>query len=303
MQPDETVISSLDELDMDDNKDPFLTFIWGPRMGELVALEQDQTLVGRSSDCDLWVEDGAISRRHFAIILRGKDAYIADLGSTNGTLVNGERVSAQKKLVDGDKIQISRETILEFTYLDKTRQLSEKKRYEMGTTDPVTGTFNKRYFIDRLKEEFSFAKRGQRALSLMMFDIDHFKKLNDAHGHLAGDFVLQKMGQLIAKTIRVHDIFCRYGGEEFVILMRDTSIQNAVNLADRLRRIIAEHEFIYEGKLLPVTISCGVSLVSDEHTNENDFVATADQYLYQAKNSGRNRVCASCQPEPLRENS
>jgi len=296
MQPDETVISSLDELDNDNDKDPFLTFIWGPRMGELVSLEHEETLVGRSSDCTLWIEDGAISRRHFMVSLRGKEAFISDLGSTNGTLVNGERILKQKKLEDGDKIQISRETILEFTYLDKTRQISEKKRYEMGTTDPVTGTFNKRYFLDRLHEEFSFAKRSKRELSLMIFDIDFFKKLNDNHGHLAGDFVLQKLGQLIAKTIRAHDIFCRYGGEEFVILMRDTSAQNAVNLADRLRKIVADQQFMYENKLLPVTISCGVSIVAEHLNTENDFVAEADGYLYKAKESGRNRVCGPCVP-------
>ncbi len=292
---DETVVTSFDSIEQENEKKPYLTFIWGPRMGELVLLEKNEITVGRSPDCDLWIEDGAISRKHFCLQIAGKGVSLKDTGSTNGTLVNGEKVS-EKKLSDGDKIQISRDTILEFSYLDETQSLSEKKRYEMGVMDPVTNTHNKRYFLDRIREEFSFAKRSQRHLSIILFDIDHFKKINDGYGHLAGDFVLQKLGAYVSKIIRTHDIFCRYGGEEFVILMRDTECQNAVNLAERIRKIIEQSEFVYEEKKLPVTISCGISSLHEGLKDYQALIAEADTYLYQSKEGGRNRISGACVP-------
>lgn len=295
MAGDETVVTSFDNLDTGEDKKPYLTFIWGPRMGELYSLDKKETTIGRSPDCDLWIEDGAISRRHFQIVVAGKRAMLLDMGSTNGTLVNGEKVQ-KADLSDGDKIQISKDTILEFTYLDETRRLSEKTRYEMGVMDPVTSSYNKRFFLGRMNEEFSFAQRTKRNLSLIIFDIDHFKKLNDGHGHLAGDHVLQKLGALVAKTIRTHDIFARYGGEEFVILMRDTDCQNAVNLAERIRRLVEKHEFIYEGKRLPVTISCGISSLNDDIKDCPQLIAKADRFLYTSKEDGRNRVTGPCTP-------
>lgn len=295
MAGDETVVTSFDNLDTGKDKKPYLTFIWGPRMGELYSLDKKETTIGRSPDCDLWIEDGAISRRHFQVIVTGRIARLLDMGSTNGTLVNGEKVQ-QTDLSDGDKIQISKDTILEFTYLDETRRLSEKTRYEMGVMDPVTSSYNKRYFLGRMNEEFSFAQRTKRSLSLIIFDIDHFKKLNDGYGHLAGDHVLQKLGALVAKTIRTHDIFARYGGEEFVILMRDTDCQNAVNLAERIRRLVEKHEFIYEGKRLPVTISCGISSLKEDINDCPQLIAEADRYLYKSKEEGRNRITGPCSP-------
>ncbi len=296
---DETIITKLDTL-LDDEQEgkPHLTFIWGQRMGELYPLDLVDTIVGRANECNLWIEDGAISRKHFSIhVVKGK-AVLKDLGSTNGTLLNGEKVT-EHPLEDGDKIQISRDTILEFNYLDETRQLSEKKRYEMGVIDPVTGSYNKRYFIGRMKEEFSFAQRTKRELTIILFDIDHFKNLNDNYGHLAGDFVLQKLGALVARTIRTHDIFSRYGGEEFIILMRDTDIQNAVNLAERIRRAVEKNEFIYENKRLPVTISSGVAALSADMKKDGELIASADRFLYEAKGGGRNNVKGPLSPNPI----
>ncbi len=292
MGGDETVITTIKVLE-DEDKRPYLTFIWGPRMGELVGLEKPVTIVGRMPECDLWIEDSAISRKHFSVELQGSKAFLKDLGSTNGTLVNGEKV-IQHPLSDGDKIQISKDTILEFTYLDETRRMSEKMRYEMGVMDPVTNTYNKRFFLGRIREEFSFSKRAKRDLSLIIFDLDHFKIVNDKYGHLAGDFVLQKIGSVVLKTIRTHDILARYGGEEFVVLMRDTTCQNAVNLAERLRKVIEETEFIYENQRLPISISCGIATLDETQTDHRSLIGDADRVLYQAKEEGRNRVKGPC---------
>ncbi|MBI2340954.1 MAG: GGDEF domain-containing protein [Deltaproteobacteria bacterium] len=293
--PEKTEIRKLDEIKVESDKKPHLTFLLGPRMGELHALDKEETTVGRSPDCGLWIEDSTISRRHFKIEVKKGIARIIDLGSTNGTYVNGVKIEVQI-LNDSDKIQISKETILEFGYLDETSRLSEKKRYEMGVIDPATGVYNKRYLLDRLREEFSFARRKKRDLSVIMFDVDHFKKINDTYGHLAGDLCLQKLTGLTAKLIRTDDIFARYGGEEFVILMRDTNGQNAVNLAERIRKAVCAQTVEYEGKQIPITISCGIASLKEAHEESQALVAEADKYLYASKEGGRNRVTGECLP-------
>lgn len=295
MKSDETVVTEISSLKHEGEKSPYLTFIWGPRMGELYALDKKEVTVGRSSDCDLWVEDSAISRKHFKLQVKKGEIKIVDLGSTNGTHVNGEKVN-EKVLKEGDKIQISKDTILEFNYLDETRKLSDKKRYEMGVIDPVTNTYNKRYFLDRITEEFSFAQRKKQSLSLIMFDIDHFKILNDTYGHLAGDLVLQRICAAVARIIRSDDIFARYGGEEFVVLMRDTPCQNAVNLAERIRQVIQDEKIRYEDKNIDVTVSCGVSYLTERHRDFQALISEADKFLYESKGNGRNRVTGPCPP-------
>ena len=292
---EKTEIRRLDDIKVEREKKPYLTFLLGPRMGELRALDKEEVTIGRSPDCELWIEDSTISRRHFKIEVKNNSARIIDLGSTNGTYVNGVKIEICV-LNDGDKIQISKDTILEFNYLDETRQMSEKKRYEMGVVDPVTSTYNKRYLLERLREEFAFSRRKGSDLSIIMFDIDHFKKINDAFGHLAGDLCLQKICQVVSKMIRTDDIFARYGGEEFVILMRDTNCQNAVNLADRIRKTVAVTPVEYEGKPIVATISCGIAALNDKHADAQALIASADRFLYLSKEGGRNRVSGECTP-------
>lgn len=286
---DETIVSSIEGLEKGEERTPCLTFIHGPRLGQLFALEKKEIVIGRSPDCDLWIEDSAISRKHFKILVQGQNIRIKDLGSTNGTYVNGDYIE-ESVLNDGDKIQISRETILEFNYLDESSRLSEKKRFEMGVIDPVTNIYNKRYFLDRIKEEFTFAKRKKRNLSIIMFDLDHFKELNDTHGHLAGDLVLQKLCAEVSKAIRSDDIFARYGGEEFVVVMRDTDIRHALELAERIRLLTSKLVIPWEDEKIKLTISCGVATSNDNINDFLDLVAEADKHLYESKNAGRNRV-------------
>lgn len=290
MSTDETIITSIEGLKEAEVKHPYLTFIAGPRLGELVRIEKEVCVVGRSPDCDLWIEDGAISRRHFRIKFRKNKVTVEDLGSTNGTYVNGEKIGAESELKDGDKIQISRGTIFELNYLDATRSLSEQKRYEMGVMDPVTNIYNKRFFLDRIREEFSFAKRKNGTLAVIMLDIDHFKQLNDRYGHLAGDAVLQKVCAEISKTVRTGDVFARYGGEEFAVIMRDTEKEAALHLAERMRRVIADMTVEHKGEKVRLTISCGVAVMEEGFKDYMELIARADEFLYQSKKGGRNRV-------------
>ncbi|EKD42086.1 MAG: FHA/GGDEF protein [uncultured bacterium] len=292
MKIDETIIASIKDLNKEDQKKPYLTFVKGALLGQIHEIKEEPTTVGRSSECSLWIEDSAISRKHFQIHIKSGEVIINDLKSTNGTYVNGEKVISAA-IYDGDKIQISQDTVLEITYLDSSRVHSERLRYEMGVKDPVTNTYNKRYFLDRVQEEFAFAKRKHVNLALVMFDLDHFKMVNDTYGHLAGDLVLQKVAQIVSGTVREGDIFARFGGEEFVIVMREANIKNALDLAERIRNLISQAIIIHDDQKIKITISCGLAEVEESHKDYLDLIAMADQYLYRAKKQGRNRTCCA----------
>jgi diguanylate cyclase (GGDEF)-like protein len=161
----------------------------------------------------------------------------------------------------------------------------------MALYDPVTTAHTKRYFIDRINHEFAHSARRNLSLSLIMFDLDFFKRVNDTYGHPAGDFILQKISETTKTVIRSEDIFARYGGEEFVILMRDTREDDAVRLAERLRKQIEQSQYVFESKRIPLTISVGVACLKDGNfKTHQELVKAADEYLYFSKTNGRNRV-------------
>ncbi|MEI8388519.1 MAG: GGDEF domain-containing protein [bacterium] len=162
--------------------------------------------------------------------------------------------------------------------------------HNMATTDALTGLMNRREFNRRIAEEFSRAKRHKTQLSLALFDIDFFKKINDTYGHNAGDVILKELGSLISSKTRTSDIACRYGGEEFVLILPETSQVEAYELLDRLRQIVAEEIFNQAEKPIKATISVGVAQLDLSDKNPIDFCERADKALYKAKESGRNRV-------------
>jgi len=298
MSMDETIIASLDDLDRKpDEKDPYLIIVAGTHIGKIYGIEEGEIISGRSPDCDIWIEDNTISRKHFRIRRGEGECVVQDLNSTNGTFINNKRIKKPTKLQGGDKIQISKDTIIQFDYFDENRKISEKKRYDLGVRDPTTNAYNKSYFLQRISDEFSFGNRQKLPLSVLMIDIDFFKQINDTYGHLAGDKVLQAISFNIQQTVRNEDVFCRYGGEEFVIIMRNTDNQDAVNLAERIRLKIEEMSISYDDKKIKATISIGVATSMDD--NYRDYVSMikdADNYLYESKGSGRNRVTAKSKP-------
>lgn len=295
---DETIVTPIDRVDSSDVREPYLIIISGQHVGKCYHLHSDELIAGRTPDCGIWIEDNAISRKHFCIRREGPVFLIEDLNSTNGTYLNNRRIK-NAIIKAGDKIQISKETIIQFDYFDENRRISENKRYEMGVRDPVTGTYNKSYFLQRVGDEFSYSTRQGVPLSLLMLDIDHFKIINDTHGHLAGDQVLKEICQTVSKMIRTEDVFCRYGGEEFVLLMRNTLCQPAANLAERIRVAVANTAIaVTDDKTISVTISLGVATQVDNSFRDYvGLIAEADRYLYQSKGNGRNRVSAACQPQ------
>ena len=291
---DETLVTNIQKIGAETGgKQAFLVFLTGPLVGKIHVLADGDVVVGRSPDVDIPINDPGISRRHFKIHVDGAKAVLKDLGSTNGTHVNGEKVT-ELALADGDKIQISSRSILKFSYQDKVENVFHEELYKMAIIDPLTGIFNKRYLSDRMKDEFGHALRTESPLTLLMIDIDHFKKINDTHGHPAGDIVLQRLALVAKSVVRGDDIFARFGGEEFCMLLRNTDPVGAKILAERLRNLIQGTRFEFEDKEIPVTVSIGAATLKDGNfTDADTLLKAADDALYISKESGRNRVTAS----------
>lgn len=169
--------------------------------------------------------------------------------------------------------------------------LNNAQLYALAVTDGLTGLYVRRYFDLRMDEEFEQATRYHRDFSLLMFDIDHFKKFNDTHGHQTGDMVLQQFATLLQSNTRKSDICCRYGGEEMCVILPETRLEEAAILANKLCETIRSHVFHgIEEKELKVTSSIGVAQYEEDFSGPRDMVQATDQALYKAKELGRNRV-------------
>jgi diguanylate cyclase (GGDEF)-like protein len=260
-------------------------------IGKMFKLEGLEMILGRSADNAIQIEDDGISRKHAKVML-GPDGkfMLVDLGSTNGTYLNGHKVNA-RALQDGDKIQIGSNTVLKFSLQDALEEEYQRGIYESATRDDLTKLFNKKYFLDALKKEFSYCTRHRVPLSLMLFDVDHFKKVNDVYGHPCGDHVLMNIAQRVTETVRSEDVLARYGGEEFAVMLREQGADKAQVCADRCRRAVAQTPFTFNGQEIPVTISLGIAtLFEGDFKTPEELIAEADRYLYKAKAGGRNRV-------------
>jgi two-component system cell cycle response regulator len=269
----------------------YLIVITGKAVGRMFKVHGDELVIGRSGDVDVVLDDEGVSRRHAALIRNDEGKVeLRDMASTNGTWANGARIESHV-LRDGDRIQIGSATILKFSYQDTLEEQFQKQLYDSATRDGLTRIYNKRYFQDRLREEFAFADRHKLPLALVLFDIDHFKRVNDELGHPAGDQVLQALAGKVAEAIRTDDILCRFGGEEFAVIMRETAEDKAFIFAERVRRLVVGHPFTWRQQRIPVTISLGVAVLENRnHANPDDLVGAADRFLYRAKQGGRNRV-------------
>lgn len=290
---DRTVITDIHKIASDgETKRAYILFLTGPLVGKIHLLEDGTTSLGRAGDVDIVINDTRISRHHISIHTHGNKVSIEDLGSTNGTYNNGHRIQGITPLNDGDKIQLSSNTIFKFAWQDKTENIFHKELYKMAVLDPATALYNKRYFLERFAEEFSLARRGKAALSILLMDIDFFKKVNDTFGHLAGDLVLQQVGQLLKNMTRHEDVVARYGGEEFIVMLRGSDEESSYQTAERIRKEVEKTEFTFEGKRIPVTISMGLCTLDPEAENisTEGMIKTADERLYASKQNGRNRV-------------
>jgi two-component system, cell cycle response regulator len=268
----------------------YLIVLQGSNVGSMYKIDGPEVLIGRASAAGLRIEDDGVSRKHARIVQKNGELFIEDLESANGTVVNGERIRSQP-LQDGDKIRFGSTTILKFTYHDNLDESFQQHMYEAAIRDALTKAYNKKHFIDRLETEFAYAKRHRTALSLVMFDLDHFKKVNDTYGHLAGDAALVTVARLATSLVRSEDTLARYGGEEFAIICRGIGANQAAVLAERVRATIHEAVIEWQGQRLPVSISAGVAgLPEFDAPSPVELVGAADEALYASKHAGRNRV-------------
>ncbi len=270
-------------------KNACLLAIGGELNGTIFDLPNGVTTIGRSPDNTYPLEFQGISRNHFEIKVTDT-VQLVDLGSRNGTFVNNKRVEESAELGKGDVIKIG--TIaLKFIPKGDPERLTYDKLNQEANTDGLTKCFNKMYFNQANDLSVKKSKVTGDPLTLMIFDIDYFKKLNDNYGHDAGDFVLRDMANLIRQNgVREDDIFARYGGEEFVILLPKTNLKYGYEIAERIRRLVEEHEFVYEGKTLPVTVSVGVADYRQGVNTGTDLFKRADKAVYTSKSKGRNQV-------------
>jgi diguanylate cyclase (GGDEF)-like protein len=265
-----------------------LVVIYGPELGKRAPLGQATFEIGRSSRSDLPIDQESISRHHARITFDGQSHVVEDLGSTNGTFVNDVNVRRQG-LKDGDQVKLGR-SILKYMSGDNIEANYHEEIYRLMTMDALTQTHNRRYFNEALEREYNRSLRYRRSLSLILFDIDHFKKINDTYGHVAGDSVLRQLAMVVKPRLRQQDCLARVGGEEFAVLLPEVENPGARIAADKVRAIVEAARFLVDNKEFGCTVSVGVITFDARMTSPQMLYEMADKNLYAAKNGGRNRV-------------
>jgi two-component system cell cycle response regulator len=268
-----------------------LTLVTGPNAGSIFTLTDEESVIGRARECAVRIDDAGISRQHARIVRLDGGFWLEDLESRNGTFVAGAKID-RHRLAEGDRLGIGPAVELRFALTDAVEEDMLRRLYESSVLDALTGAFNRKHFSERLQGELAYARRHDAQLSLLMFDIDHFKRINDSHGHLAGDHVLRGVANMVKRTLRTEDIFARYGGEEFAILARGIDIERAFLLGERVRTTVANARFEFEGKHIPVTISLGTASLTccGPAAGGDALIGKADERMYSAKRAGRNRT-------------
>jgi two-component system cell cycle response regulator len=272
------------------NRQPMLLVLHGPLLGKTFAIEQSVLTIGRSSQCNIQIEDDKISRKHAEINFRDGLVWLTDLQSTNGSYVNSKRVS-EISLNDGDLILIGR-VLFKFIHSSLVENRLFGQMYSLATTDFLTGIANRQQIINLLEQEFSRARRYNRPLSVLVYDIDRFKEINDTYGHLAGDQMLIESSRIVKGHLRAEDHYGRLGGDEFMVICPETPVERALALGKRIQVVLSKTDFLVKDKVVFFTISVGAACLSPKISSPDEFSLLADQALCRAKNAGRNQ-CAS----------
>ena len=299
MSDDATVVFSesklLNELEAVEkeagDKPAALMVVGGELNGTLFDLDQKEVGVGRNPDNRVPLEFNGISRYHFKIVEVPEGHQLVDNQSKNGTYLNNQKIQGDQLLKKGDIVKLGSICLKYLPKGDPERLTYDKLNWD-ANTDGHTGCYNKTYFNNMLELLVKKSRLKGEPLSLIIFDLDHFKNLNDTYGHNAGDYVLKELAELIREngTRKNQDIFARYGGEEFCLLLPKTNLKQAFEIAQRLRQLVEEHKFDYDNKELPVTASLGLADYREGVFNGEDLFRRADKAVYKSKEDGRNRV-------------
>lgn len=290
-----TVIVSMNELDGPDSEDkkvPVLRVAKGTETGRHYILSSQQSFdIGRSNECDITTPDTSCSRKHAEIFLATNgDIYLKDLKSTNGTAINGVRITEPTELKIDDLIQVGDNTEFVFESMRLSEAQAQVEIYDKATRDSLTGIYNRQFFEDTIQRIISQRNEDHSGLGLVIFDIDHFKKVNDTYGHPAGDAVIKEVGRRIPKVVRGDDIFSRIGGEEFALILRTSDPSLVAKMAERVRKSVESQFFEIEDRALEITVSVGSCFVIGETAVAfNTLYECADKALYEAKENGRNQ--------------
>ncbi len=272
---------------------PCLVMLEGPAgyVGKQWQIVGD-IIIGRSMTSQVFVDDKSVSKSHAKLSAVGAEVSLIDLESTNLTVVNDDAVPplVPVKLNNNDQIKIGN-VLFKFLERGSIEANAIEQLQNKAEKDPLTGIFNKGALAIKGIEAFKRAKLLKVPLSIAVFDIDHFKKINDTYGHSAGDYVLKELSTVVQnKLVRLDDVVARYGGEEFVCLLFGSNLQQGLEVGERLRATIEAHQFMWDGNTLPITISVGVATKEPQMTSWEELFDRADSALYASKNGGRNRV-------------
>ena len=266
----------------------------GAMAGRVHCLRSEEVSIGRGPECTLFFDDKTLSRKHATIRHTRGRHVLDDAGSLNGCFVNRERI-VRRVLDHGDRLRFASGVRLQFQVVTENEEKVMVQLYEASVKDGLTGLYNRRCLDERLQAEVAHARRQDSPLFTLIVDIDHFKRVNDTFGHLAGDEVIRSIADLVKGQVRCEDLVARYGGEEFVLVVRNPTRESAGLLAERLRKAVEAMEVLFDDQSLKVTVSIGVSglCTQDVGFSAVGLLADADQALYQAKDGGRNRVVCS----------
>jgi two-component system, cell cycle response regulator len=281
-------VAMADPIERAQTHEPALIMLEGDLPGQVFRVRQGRQIIGRRPECDIRLRERAVSGIHAEIIRMREEVSIHDLASTNGTLVNGLRIRNPVSLAQGNLLKLGN---CVFKFVDSLLEVEfTESLHTRGITDQLTGAFNKTYLVARLGFVIDTASES-RPVSVIEFDFDDFKQVNDHYGHAAGDYILRASTAMIAsRFVRTGDLFARMGGEEFVIVLPDTPLAVAADIAERLRHTFEEQVFEYEGQVMKLTSSFGVCSATSAVEQPEVLLARVDELLYRSKGEGRNRV-------------
>lgn len=266
--------------------------------GKVIPLPAQVVVIGRGDNCDVTLQDEGLSRFHAEVLysaVTGR-AVVRDLGSKNGTFMAGKRIE-EAELRNGEKILLGRHTVLKFLIQDALEESFQQAISGSATRDALTGVHNRRYLAERLGADLSYARRHRVPLTLVLFDLDHFERINESHGYPIGDQLLVAITRAVIRTVRAEDVLVRFGGEEFLIVAQGTDFDGGRTLGERVRQRIAQEPFrILDNGERRITVTASVAVTTippSAVVDSEQALSELEKVLAAAKIEGRNRVAVS----------